>query len=66
MDVVANLVDDIRLCDGRYNAQAAATLGTQLDIDFEGPLQAFSPGKRGERVIGIGWNIGSTRIYLAK
>ncbi len=54
MEVVEDLLDRVWFGDRCDDAQPTAALGTQFNIDFEDPLESFSPGKRREG-IGICW-----------
>ena len=46
MDVIHDHLDNVRLSNRSNGMQLATTLGAQLDIDFENPLEALCPGKR--------------------
>ncbi len=64
MDVIENLVDDIRLSNRCDDAQPTTTLGTQLDVDFENSLEALCPGKRSQGTIGIYSGCPFTSTYV--
>ncbi len=53
MDVVEDLLDDVRLIDCCNHPQLATALRTQLNVQFENSFESFCPGKRGEGKIGL-------------
>ena len=53
MDVVEDLLDRVWFGDRCDDAQPTAALGTQLNIDFEDPLESLCPGKWSEGAVGF-------------
>ncbi len=53
MDVVEDLLDRVWLGDRCDDAQPNAALRTQLNIDFEDPLESLCPGKWSEGAVGF-------------